>query len=37
MLNEQQVNEILIPWVANCKQLQKQQQLISDVMREKLY
>jgi hypothetical protein len=34
VLGENQVNEIMKAWVANRKDLQKQQQLAQDVLRE---
>ena len=37
VLGENQVNEIMKAWVANRKDLQKQQQLAQDVMRKKLH
>jgi hypothetical protein len=37
VLQENQVNEILKAWVANRKELQKQQQLAQKVMKTKLH
>ena len=37
VLGENQANEIMKAWVANRKDLQKQQQLAQDVMRKKLH